>query len=99
MVEDTAAGDTTAARKFVSGLIDDIDNYDYNKSNKVLEGIESGSTSVDDLLKNLVETTNGKGIARNFESTGGYDQTLKDFEALNLSNVKDIQTKYGPGKV
>ena len=57
------------------------------------------SNYAEDLLKGLDETTNGKGVARNFESTGGYDQTLKDFDALNPSNVKDIQTKYGPGKV
>ena len=63
------------------------------------KAIKSGKTTVDDLLKGLDETTNGKGVARNFESTGGYDQTLKDFDALNPSNVKDIQTKYGPGKV
>ena len=50
-------------------------------------------------MKGLNETTNGKGVAKNFESTGGYDQTLKDFDALNPLNVKNIQTKYGPGKV
>ena len=60
---------------------------------------KSGSKTVDDLLKGLDETTNGKGVARNFESTGGYDRTLKEFDALNPSNIKDIQTKYGPGKV
>ena len=46
----------------------------------------------------MKETTNANGIARNFESSGGYEQTLKDFEALNPSNVKEIKTKYGPGK-
>lgn len=24
---------------------------------------------------------------------------MKDFESLNPSNIKDIQTQYGPGKV
>lgn len=47
----------------------------------------------------MEETTNGKGVARNFEASGGYEQTLKDFEALNPTGVKDIQTKYGLGKV
>jgi hypothetical protein len=60
---------------------------------------ESDSTTIDDLINGLKETTNGKGIARNFEASGGYEQTLKDFEALNPTNVKDIQTKYGAGKV
>ena len=71
-----------------------------NKSNKkASDSSESGSKTVDDLINGLAETTNGKGIARNFEASGGYEQTLKDFEALNPSNVKDIQTKYGHGKV
>ena len=60
---------------------------------------KSDSTTIDDLINGLKETTNGKGIARNFEASGGYEQTLKDFEALNPTNVKDIQTKYGSGKV
>lgn len=51
------------------------------------------------MINGLDETTNGKGVARNFETSGGYEQTLKDFESLNPSDVKDIQTKYGAGKV
>ena len=47
----------------------------------------------------MPETTNGKGVARNFESTGGFDRTIKDFGALNPTDVKEIQTQYGPGKV
>ena len=55
--------------------------------------------SVEDTIKNLKETTNGKGIARNFESSGGYKKTIKDFEMLNPKNVKEIQTQYGIGRV
>ncbi|HFI0257125.1 TPA: hypothetical protein ACGOVD_001836, partial [Streptococcus suis] len=33
------------------------------------------STKVDSLIKNLKETTNGKGVARNFESSGGYNHS------------------------
>ena len=38
-------------------------------------------------------------LQKNFESSGGFEQTLKDFNSLNPSDVKDIQTQYGPGKV
>ena len=59
---------------------------------------EECNVNITNLIKNLKETTNKNGIARNFESSGGYAQTIKDFESLNLSNVKEIQTKYGTGK-
>lgn len=67
--------------------------------NESVLGSGSGNNTIDDLINGLKETTNGKGIARNFEASGGYEQTLKDFETLNPTNVKDIQTKYGSGKV
>jgi hypothetical protein len=59
------------------------------------------AASIEDILKGANESTNGKGIARNFDKSGGFEQTLKDFESLDLdpATVKDIQTKYGPGKV
>lgn len=57
------------------------------------------AATVNDILDSAIETTSGTGVARNFDKSGGYEQTLKDFESLNLSNVKDIQTQYGPGKV
>lgn len=59
---------------------------------------EGYNTRINNLIKNLNETTNKKGITRNFESSGGYAQTIRDFESLNLSNVRDIQTKYGTGE-
>ena len=61
--------------------------------------VKGGNKSVDDIISGLPENTNGKGVARNFESTGGYEQTIKDFESLVLSDVKEIITKYGNGKV
>ena len=51
------------------------------------------------MINGLEEKINGKGIARNFETSGGYEQILKDFESLNSSNVKDIRTKYEPEKL
>lgn len=77
------------AAKRVAGKADDAAGW----------GVEGGNKTIDDLINGLKETTNGKGIARNFEASGGYEQALKDFEALNPANVKVIQTKYGPGKV
>ena len=55
--------------------------------------------SIDDILDEAEETTNNAGVARNFEKTGGYEKTLEDFSALQPSNVKNIQTQYGSGKV
>ena len=60
---------------------------------------DSSGKTIDDIVNNLKETTNKKGVARNFESSGGFEQTLKDFDSLNPSNIKDIKTKYGAGKV
>lgn len=38
-------------------------------------------------------------MARNFEKSDRFEKTLEDFDALNPTNVKDIQTQYGAGKV
>jgi len=55
--------------------------------------------SINDILKGLKDITKNKRKSpRNFESSGGYEQALKDFESLNPINVKEIQTQYGPGK-
>ena len=93
----------------VGNLVEDV-----GKAGKGLEGaakgaesaaedagkvVESGSKTIDDIIDGLPETTNGKGVARNFESTGDFEQTIRDFDALNPIDVKEIQTKYGSGKV
>ena len=41
---------------------------------------QSGSKTIDDIIDGLPETTNGKGVARNFESTGDFEQTIRDFD-------------------
>ena len=60
---------------------------------------KGGSKTIGDIINNLPETTNGKGVTRNFESIGGFDQTLKDFDSLNPIEIKEIQKQYGLGKV
>lgn len=61
--------------------------------------LEGAGKTVDDIIQAAKETTNGKGVAKNFEKSGGYSQTVKDFGSLNPTNVKEIQTKYGTGYV
>ncbi|QSX07313.1 hypothetical protein JYG23_04500 [Sedimentibacter sp. zth1] len=65
----------------------------------LISGSEGTGKTVDDIIGSANETTNGAGVARNFEKSGGYEQTLSDFESLNPSDVTNIQTQYGPGKV
>jgi hypothetical protein len=92
-------GAAKKADEVVEGVAKKVDEVVEGVAKKVDEVIEGGSKTIDDIIDNLPETTNGKGVARNFESTGGFDQTIKDFDALNPIDVKEIQTQYGPGKV
>ncbi len=79
--------------------VEDFHTYYVGRSSILVHNMCQMSKSVDDIIGNLKETTSKKGITRNFESSGGYQQTLKDFAALRPNNVKPIQTKYGSGKV
>ena len=91
---------TGAAVTVIAGL----SNPDYYVKNNQVAHFEQvprageGKT-IDDIINNLPETTNGKGVARNFESTGGFERTIKDFDSFNPIDVKEIQTQYGTGKV
>ena len=80
---------------------DDITPYAYKYGDDVAEAAikQTKTKTIDDLLKNLKETTHKKGIARNYESSGGFNQTINDFNSLAPSNVRKISTKYGKGKV
>ena len=83
------------APKGIDGVTEGVGNL----AEDVGKVVESGSKTIDDIIDGLPETTNGKGVARNFESTGDFEQTIRDFDALNPIDVKEIQTKYGSGKV
>ena len=78
---------------------DDVAKTESNASGEAETAGEGGGKTIDDIIDGLPETTNGKGVARNFESTGDFDQTIKDFDSLNPMDVKEIQTQYGSGKV
>ena len=90
------AGVEKADALLVSRKVEYEDVWDLRNAGDLLE---SGSKTIDDIIDGLPETTNGKGVARNFESTGDFEQTIRDFDALNPIDVKEIQTKYGSGKV
>ena len=90
------AGVEKADALLVSQKVEYEDVWDLRNAGDLLE---SGSKTIDDIIDGLPETTNGKGVARNFESTGDFEQTIRDFDTLNPIDVKEIQTKYGSGKV
>ena len=50
-----------------------------------------------DILKGAVNNTAKKGITTNFQKSGGYDQATADFEYIDPSNTKTIDTQYGDG--
>ena len=65
----------------------------------VLVHNECGYVSVEKLISGLEENTRKYGIARNFQSTGGFEKALSDFDSLGLMNTRIIQTKYGTGRL
>ena len=59
----------------------------------------TGNTEIDNILYDATEDTRKIGTARNFVKSGGLVKAYTDFYTLELSNIKDIQTQYGPGKI
>ena len=58
----------------------------------------SSSKTVDDIIEGAEPGRVTKGKTTQYEKPGSYEQTSEDFDALNPTNVKDINTKFGPGK-
>ncbi|MBA9088808.1 RHS repeat-associated protein [Fontibacillus solani] len=71
-----------------------------SKGINVVKGLVGNPSvkSVDDILKDATPGRVTKGKTTLYEKKGGYEQATKEFYSLNPSKVKDIETKYGPGK-
>ena len=61
--------------------------------------VKPNNVTVDDLLRDATPGRPTKGRTTQYVKPGSYDQTLEEFYSLNLSDVKDITTSYGPGKM
>jgi hypothetical protein len=59
---------------------------------------KSAGKSVDDLIKGSTPGKGTKGRTKQFDSTGGFKQAKKEFDALGPKNVRDIDTPFGPGR-
>jgi len=73
----------------------------FNNSDKGQSPTETGDAgkTVGDLVKGATPGEETSGRAKQFEKTGGMDQANKDFDSLNPTNVKEINTGYGLGRV
>ena len=57
---------------------------------------------VDNILNNSVQRTNRNSLSqydRNITNQNSWQQANKDFDSLNLQNVRTFQTKYGEGRI
>ncbi len=59
---------------------------------------EGTPKTVDDILESATPGRVTKGKTTLYEKPGDFSQASKEFDSLNPSNVKDINTSYGQGK-
>ncbi|WP_249641543.1 MULTISPECIES: hypothetical protein [unclassified Enterococcus] len=75
-------------------------DYSFSSNSEYREQtVKDTNKKIDDLTKELnnsSKTPNSK--IKQFDNSGGMDQINKDFDSLNLSNVKEIKTQYGAGR-
>lgn len=58
----------------------------------------NSSQRLDDILEGAKPGRVTKGKTTQYVKPGSYEQTSNDFDALNPTNVKEINTKFGQGK-
>ncbi len=59
---------------------------------------EGESKSVDDILEDATPGRVTKGKTDLYEKQGDYNQAVDEFDSLNPTDVKNINSAYGPGK-
>ncbi|HAQ41166.1 MAG TPA: hypothetical protein DCM73_10270, partial [Clostridiales bacterium] len=62
------------------------------------EGAGSKIKSVDDILDGATAGRVTKGKTNQYVKPGDFNSASKEFDSLNPSNVKNINTSYGQGK-
>uniref|UniRef100_UPI0004A30428 RHS repeat-associated core domain-containing protein n=3 Tax=Streptococcus suis TaxID=1307 RepID=UPI0004A30428 len=99
------AGKITQLGKILDATDDVVDTFDYVSDVDKIDGVLDVKRTLtsqevaDNLVKGLDDITESGSIAKNYQSSGGYEQALSDFNSLGLENIKDIKTTGGPGKV
>ena len=54
---------------------------------------------VDDLIDGAQRLPDTRGKTKLFKKSGGFSQANRDFDSLELTDVRKIETSYGPGRV
>ena len=82
-------------------------NKGTNKANAAKPDVQQGTAegankrpvkNVADILEEATLGRPTKGKTTQYQKPGGFEQASKEFDALNPSNVKNINTVYGQGK-
>jgi len=82
-----------ALSQATGGLSDAVD-----ATKLIKNGIEKGIKSIDDILSDATPGRKTKGKTKQFEKDGGFDQASKEFDSLDPTDVKEIDTKFGTGR-
>ncbi|MCM1259107.1 MAG: hypothetical protein NC307_14825 [Roseburia sp.] len=98
-VEVTAGGEIVMGLTGTAALIAAM--VQSGKGGESKEGVEvkeNNSKTLDDILEDAEQGRTTKGKTTQYVKSGTYEQASEDFDALNPSNVKEIDTKFGSGK-